>query len=94
MINAPEKIWDFWPIDGGPPVLWREPCPFAADDAFIVEYTRADTHGTAKARIAKLEAALRECSAANTRAFHRSENFYKMMSAVDAVVAAALEAKT
>lgn len=35
----PRMIWDFWPHDGGPPVLWRKPCPFPADDADVFPYT-------------------------------------------------------
>lgn len=42
MTYAPERIWDFWPHDGGSPVVWREPCPFPADDADVFEYIRAD----------------------------------------------------
>lgn len=42
MTDAPERIWDFWPHDGGSPVVWREPCPFTADDADVFEYVRAD----------------------------------------------------
>tara|TARA_B110000908_G_scaffold164460_1_gene212544 strand:+ start:5943 stop:6302 length:360 start_codon:yes stop_codon:yes gene_type:complete len=57
MTKAPEKVWDFWPHDGGNPVLWREPCPFPSDDAEVFEYTRTDL---ADARIADLEATLQE----------------------------------
>jgi hypothetical protein len=64
MINAPEKIWDFWPIDGGEPVLWRSPCPFPADDACIVEYTRTSTRYTDLARIAELEGKLKLAASA------------------------------
>lgn len=42
MSEAPERIWDFWPHDGGSPVLWREPCPFPAEDAEVFKYVRAD----------------------------------------------------
>ena len=42
MSDAPERIWDFWPDDGGAPIVWRDPCPFPADDAEVVEYTRSD----------------------------------------------------
>jgi hypothetical protein len=52
MIDAPDKIWDFWPIGGGRPVVWREPCPFPADDAEVFEYTRTDI---SQARYNKLE---------------------------------------
>jgi hypothetical protein len=37
-----KRIWDFWPHDGGNAVIWREPCPFPADDADVFEYHRAD----------------------------------------------------
>jgi chromosome segregation ATPase len=47
----------------------------------------------ALARIAQLESALKKCSVANRRAFHRYENFHKMLAAVDAVVDAALKDK-
>ena len=57
------------------------------------KYTRTDIHDTALARIAELEAALRECSSANRQAFNRYQNFYKMMSAVETVVDKALKFK-
>ena len=41
-------------------------------------------------RIEELEEALRECSAANRRAFKRDENFHKMLGAVYDVVNKAL----
>jgi hypothetical protein len=52
------------------------------------EYIRADI---SQAKITELEAALKECSAANRRAFCQYENFHKMLGAVDAVVDAALK---
>jgi hypothetical protein len=41
------------------------------------------------ARVAELEEALKECSAANRRMFHISDSFNKMLSAAEAVVDAA-----
>ena len=44
-ITAPERIWDFWPLDGGEPVLWRKPCPFPHHgEAECFEYVRLDLH--------------------------------------------------
>jgi hypothetical protein len=42
MTDATETIWLFWPLDGGPPVLWLKPCPFPADDAEVIGYTSTD----------------------------------------------------
>jgi hypothetical protein len=41
-MSTPERIWDIYPNDGEPPVLWRTPCPFPVDDGEIIEYVRAD----------------------------------------------------
>jgi hypothetical protein len=48
-VKAPDRIWDFWPHDGGNAVVWREPCPFPADDADVFEYIRHDLHLSAVA---------------------------------------------
>ena len=53
MDNPPKKIWDFWPYDGGAPVIWREPCPFPVDDADVFEYVLQSEMDT---RIRELEA--------------------------------------
>lgn len=65
MSDAPERIWDFWPDDGGAPIVWRDPCPFPADDAEVVEYTRSDMLPAmlAKAHAEGREQGLREAAA-------------------------------
>jgi len=53
MDNPPERLWDFWPHNGGAPVIWREPCPFPADDADVFEYVLADHLKAVEARLAE-----------------------------------------
>ena len=107
MSDAPEKIWVGSDIchDGfGPqPSIWKDKHDSYESD---IEYTRSDISQAyidavdsldmflsvpAQARIKELETALKDCSTANRLAFNRHENFYKMMSAVDAVVDEALK---
>lgn len=58
-MKAPERIWDYWPLDGGDPVLWRRPPPFPHDGEEVFEYIRLDAHQAALE--AEREKAIREC---------------------------------
>lgn len=83
MDNPPERLWDFWPHDGGAPVIWREPCPFPADDADVFEYVLADQLRAAVAaeRVECARAAFQACQSVesgyhdeNERLANRIEN--------------------
>lgn len=84
MSEAPERIWDFWPHDGGSPVLWREPCPFPAEDAEVFEYVRAD-------RIEELETQLSEARQVGKEWFEEQKKARKDANAAEAKLAKAVE---
>ena len=79
MTDAPERIWDFWPHDGGSPVVWREPCPFTADDADVFEYVRADLASP----MTVAEAARRFIDEINRPATHEEKPDWRYLSRLD-----------
>jgi len=79
MTYAPEQIWDFWPHDGGNPVVWREPCPFPADDADVFEYIRADLARP----MTVAEAARRLIDEINRPATHEEKPDWRYLSRLD-----------